>query len=109
MPQLKAQMAQLAPADGMPTVGQEDVDAVAAMSAVEQRAFIQSMMERLRTRLESNPEDAEGWAMLARAHAQMGNRSAAIDALRQGIASVDDQQKAKLRELLDNLEASPDF
>jgi len=46
-----------APADGNATAGSPDIDA---------------MVSKLKKRLESQPEDAEGWAMLGRSHFVMG-------------------------------------
>jgi|GEM_PF-1350643 len=54
---------------------------VASMSAEEQRAFINAMIDRLRARLEENPNDFDGWLRLARAEEQMGRFDAAIAAL----------------------------
>ncbi|MBI2319252.1 MAG: c-type cytochrome biogenesis protein CcmI [Betaproteobacteria bacterium] len=41
---------------------------------------IQSMLERLAKRLESNPGDAEGWTMLARSYAAVGRFPEAVSA-----------------------------
>lgn len=41
---------------------------------------IQAMIDELAARLEKNPNDAEGWAMLARSHAVMGRFNEAVRA-----------------------------
>ncbi|WP_025897033.1 tetratricopeptide repeat protein [Kordiimonas gwangyangensis] len=67
------------------------------------------MIERLATRLEENPDDAEGWMMLARSQASLGNREAAIAALERGISLMDPSKAAPLQAMLDNLRARPNL
>jgi cytochrome c-type biogenesis protein CcmH len=41
-------------------------------AAGDQRAFIQSMVDRLAARLKDQPEDPQGWARLIRAYGVLG-------------------------------------
>lgn len=47
---------------------------------------IAEMTQRLAERLEKNPNDADGWAMLARSHAVSGNHAKAVEAFRKAAA-----------------------
>ncbi len=60
---------------------QEDVAAAQSMTGDEQAAMIQSMVERLASRLEDNPEDTEGWLRLARAYQVLGRPDSAKQAV----------------------------
>lgn len=59
---------------------QEDV---AAMAPADRAAMINQMVAGLEARLKENPEDAEGWRMLARSKAALGDTEAAAQALRE--------------------------
>ncbi len=67
-----------APAPG-PTA--EDRAAAADMTADERAAFIRSMVDRLATRLENEPDDLDGWLRLTRAYTVLGERDKATEAL----------------------------
>ena len=45
-----------------------------------QQAMIENMVAGLATKLKSNPQDAQGWAMLGRSYAVLGETDKAIDA-----------------------------
>jgi cytochrome c-type biogenesis protein CcmH len=49
-----------------------DIQAVAGMDETQRRAFVESMVGRLAARLETAPDDAEGWRRLARAYQVLG-------------------------------------
>jgi cytochrome c-type biogenesis protein CcmH len=89
-----------------PALSAEDRAMVDEMTADERDAFIGSMVERLRARLESNPSDAEGWMMLARSEAALGDKEAAIATLERAIGLVDPSKRASLQAFLDNLRQS---
>ena len=67
---------------GMPS--QETVAATAKATAgaspEERRAMIESMVERLASRLEQQPDDAEGWARLGRSYMVLQQPAKARDA-----------------------------
>ncbi len=58
-----------------------EVRAASEMSAEERAAFIRSMVERLASRLEEEPEDFGGWLRLARAYGVLGEAGQAELAL----------------------------
>ncbi|MBT6116790.1 MAG: c-type cytochrome biogenesis protein CcmI [Rhodospirillaceae bacterium] len=89
LPVLRQGIAQLAADTGADpaTLGtrgpdRAQVEAAAEMSEDERAAMIGSMVEGLATRLEENPEDLDGWLMLARSRAAQGDRDAAVEAYR---------------------------
>jgi cytochrome c-type biogenesis protein CcmH len=87
----------------------EDIEAVANLTAEDQAIFINSMIDRLRNRLSDAPNDIEGWKMLARALVQQDRKAEAIDALEGAIERVSENNKANIRELLDNLVRNNDL
>ena len=62
--------------------------AAADMSAQDRDAMILSMVEALRDRLRTTPDDTEGWQRLARAYDVLGDAEAAFDALARAAASA---------------------
>lgn len=58
-----------------------DVAAAALLSAEDRAAMIRSMVEGLARRLEEDPDDAEGWARLARSYRVLGEADEARGAL----------------------------
>ena len=65
----------------VPTAGSEQIEAAREMSPSERQAFIESMVARLRGRLEGQGDDLDGWLRLARAEEVLGNIEAAVAAL----------------------------
>jgi cytochrome c-type biogenesis protein CcmH len=58
----------------------EDMEAAQDMSEEDRAAFVQSMVERLATRLQEEPDDLEGWLRLARAYVVLGETEGAAEA-----------------------------
>ena len=56
---------------------QEDIKNANEMSEKERKNFIRSMVERLADRLESEPNDLDGWRRLARAYRVLGEKKKA--------------------------------
>jgi cytochrome c-type biogenesis protein CcmH len=50
------------------------------MTEEDRSAFIRSMVERLASRLEDEPDDLEGWMRLANAYTVLGERDNAVSA-----------------------------
>lgn len=77
----------------VPTPDSERIEAAREMSPGERQAFIESMVARLRGRLEEQPDDLDGWLRLARAEEVLGNTEAAIAALDRaaGLAGPDSE------------------
>lgn len=60
----------------------EDVEAAGEMTAEERAEFIQSMVDRLASRLEEESDDLDGWLQLARAYGVLGQPDKALAAYR---------------------------
>jgi cytochrome c-type biogenesis protein CcmH len=58
----------------------DDVAAAGDMTEEDRAAFIRSMVERLASRLEDEPDDLEGWMRLANAYTVLGERDNAVSA-----------------------------
>lgn len=106
MPQVTARLQELGVKP--PKISQEQMDTVNAMSADDRAAFVDSMIERLRGRLEENPDDPEGWLMLARSEAAQGRVEAAIETLQQALRILPPSKIAALQAFLDNLQENRD-
>lgn len=102
MPALSRQL--LALGGGPPQLSDEDIAVVNAMSDSEREAFMMSMLERLQSKLESDPSDVTGWLMLARSKLTLGDKLGAINALKSGILANPGEKSAELQAFLDNLE-----
>lgn len=70
----------LGEAAAFPAPSQADMDAAAEMSDQEREAKVRSMVERLASRLETEPDDLAGWQRLARAYEVLGEAEKAKDA-----------------------------
>ncbi len=64
-----------------PGPSEADVAAAAEMTPEDRMAMIRGMVEGLAARLESDPDDLEGWLMLMRSQLVLGDRSEAMAAL----------------------------
>lgn len=73
----------------VPTVpSQDDITAMQALSADDRRARIEGMVEGLRSRLEDDPTDKEGWTRLLRSRKVLGQTDEAkadMEALREAL------------------------
>lgn len=63
-----------------PRLAPGDADAIEQMSDEQREAMIRSMVERLASRLETNPDDRDGWLRLARAYEVLGEADKAEQA-----------------------------
>ncbi|MDX1710266.1 MAG: c-type cytochrome biogenesis protein CcmI [Rhodovibrionaceae bacterium] len=68
--------------------GTVDPGMVADMSPQERQAFIESMVSRLASRLEDNPDDADGWLRLGRAYRVLGRPEDARQAFEKALAAT---------------------
>jgi len=73
------------PLEGSPET--PEGQAIQRMAPDQQQAMIQSMVQRLADRLQSNPDDPEGWRKLARAYQVMGLTDKANEATKQADAA----------------------
>jgi cytochrome c-type biogenesis protein CcmH len=72
-----------------------DVAAATGMTAEQQQAFIESMVARLASRLETTPDDVEGWRRLGRAYRTLGRTEAARAAFSRLAALRPDDAEAR--------------
>jgi len=86
-----------------PRLSEDDTAMVADMSPGEQDAFVRSMIARLEERLESTPTDSEGWMMLARSQAALGEKDTAIATLTRAMSLVSAEARPQMQAFLDNL------
>lgn len=106
MPQVTARLQELGVKP--PQISEEQIEAVNAMSVEDRAAFVDSMIERLRSKLEENPDDPNGWLMLARSEAAQGRIKEAIITLEQALRILPPTKTAALQAFLDNLRENRD-
>lgn len=75
----------------------EDVAAAANLPPAEQQAMIRSMVGRLATRLESEPEDVEGWRRLGQSYAVLGEPARSAEAYAKALALEPNHPETLLR------------
>jgi len=71
-----------------------DIEAAGAMSGNDRATMIEGMVAQLAERLQSEPNDAEGWARLVRSYMVLGRRDdarAALDEARSALAGAADK------------------
>ncbi|MEM8770668.1 MAG: tetratricopeptide repeat protein [Pseudomonadota bacterium] len=74
------------PAEASGPPAEDPAAAIAALPPEERAAMIDNMVEGLAARLEENPEDREGWRMLARSYAALGRYEDSAQAWREALA-----------------------
>lgn len=105
MPALQRQLSALGV--NPPQLSDEDIAVVNDMNDSEREAFLNSMLTRLESKLESDPSDPGGWLMLARSKLTLGDKMGAINALKSGILANPGNKSAELQAFLDNIEQNP--
>ena len=95
LPIVRDNIKQAAEAGGIvlsPAIGpdEDSIAAAAEMSAKDRNAMFLSMVERLRDRLNTTPNDTEGWLRLVRAYDVLGDLDAAFAALARATDSAPD-------------------
>jgi len=78
----------------------EDVAAAANLPPDEQQEFIRSMVARLASRLEGEPEDIEGWRRLGQSYAVLGEPARATKAFVKALALQPNHPETLLRAAL---------
>lgn len=68
-----------------------DVAAMEKLSPEERQARIRSMVDQLAARLESNPDDVDGWLRLGRARHVLGDEDKAVEAYARAAALAPDK------------------
>ncbi len=89
----------------IPALDKDQRDAAAGMSPQERQAMIASMVERLATRLKEDGSDLGGWQRLIRARVVLGQKDAAVAALKTAKDNFknDEQALARLAQLSSEL------
>ncbi len=84
----------------IPGPSREQMQEAAALPAGQQEAMIANMVEGLDKRLQSNPNDANGWIMLMRSRQQLGQTVKAKKAMSDGLAAFknDGAEAKRIRE-----------
>lgn len=82
-------VAQFAPMATQPGPTQDQVAAAQDMSEEDRAAFIASMVDRLATRLEDEPDDLDGWLRLANAYTVLGQQDEAVTAYETAVTLAD--------------------
>lgn len=82
-------VAQFAPIATQPGPTQDQVAAAQDMSEEDRAAFIASMVDRLATRLEDEPDDLDGWLRLANAYTVLGRQAEAVTAYETAVSLAD--------------------
>ncbi|NQU69971.1 MAG: c-type cytochrome biogenesis protein CcmI [Rhodospirillales bacterium] len=77
--------AKAAPKQSGPGPDAEQIKAAQSMSPDDRRKMIRSMVQRLADQLKNNPDDAEGWLRLGRAHGVLGEHQKSRDAYAQAV------------------------
>ena len=97
-----------APGARPPGPTREDIESAARMSEGERAEMIRGMVARLAERLEDKPDDAAGWARLARSYGTLGEAGRARDAFARA-AALDPDNPALLQAYgMAIVEAAPD-
>lgn len=73
--------------NAIPGPSQDQIAAARAISPSEQQSMAEGMVERLDTRLRSQPSDVNGWVMLMRSRMTLGQPDKAARALKDAIAA----------------------
>ena len=74
----------------------EDMAAAAEMSPEEQQDMIRGMVGQLAARLETEPDDAEGWRMLGRSYEVLGEPEKSAEAFGRAAALLPDDMAVQL-------------
>lgn len=84
----------------IPGPSREQMQEAAALPAGQQEAMIANMVEGLDKRLQSDPNDANGWIMLMRSRQQLGQTAKAKKAMSDGLAAFknDGAEAKRIRE-----------
>ncbi len=96
------------PAEAPRGPSEADVAAAQQMSSEDRMAMIEGMVSGLAARLESEPDDAEGWIRLIRSYVVLGQSDAAADAARAALAGVSDNgDRQRVEALIADLGVTP--
>jgi len=77
---------------------QDQMSAAAAMPEGERKQMIQTMVTQLAARLQTSPDDVDGWLRLGRSYAVLGEPDKAVDAFEHAVKLKPDDATIKLQE-----------
>ncbi|MDP1964653.1 MAG: c-type cytochrome biogenesis protein CcmI [Reyranella sp.] len=80
LPMLRAEIARVSRAAGMPVPTRDQVEAMQSLAPEQRQQAIRSMVEGLDARLKENPADRAGWLRLANAWRVLGENQKAAEA-----------------------------
>jgi cytochrome c-type biogenesis protein CcmH len=80
LPMLRAEIARVARAAGMPTPTRDQVEAMQSLAPADRQQAIRGMVDGLDARLKENPGDRAGWLRLANARRVLGENDKAAEA-----------------------------
>jgi cytochrome c-type biogenesis protein CcmH len=83
-------------ASGLRGPNAEQMRAMEAMSPEEREAMIRGMVDGLAARLEQQPDDVQGWRMLGRSFAALGEAAKSAEAYRQVASRMPDDLTAQV-------------
>ncbi len=86
-----------------PALSAEQRASVASMSPADRAEMIKSMVARLQSKMDENPENIEGWFRLAKAYSVLGQKADAIKAMEQAMKYAPDDQKPQVKKQLEIL------
>ena len=100
---------QTSPAPGGARPGPEDVQAAEAMPAADRSAMIRNMVDRLASRLEQSPHDADGWIRLIQSRMVLGETELAKQAQARGLKEFaeDTQERDRIAAAAQRLGLNP--
>lgn len=81
----------------LPGPTSEEMEAASQLSAEDQQAMIEGMVERLDARLRENGADLDGWKRLLRSYLIIDRREAANDALKRGLSALKGEEQVELQ------------
>jgi cytochrome c-type biogenesis protein CcmH len=80
LPMLRAEIARVSKAAGMPQPTRDQVEAMQNLAPADRQQAIRSMVEGLAAKLKENPDDRAGWLRLANAWKVLGENARAAEA-----------------------------
>lgn len=85
------------PSDAVISPTTEDIKAAEDLTAAQRNRMIRGMVQQLATRLETSPNNEEGWLLLMRSHMTLGEKDAAKAALTNALRTFASDASAKAR------------
>lgn len=84
-------------ADAIPGPTREQMAAASSLPPAQQDEMVRGMVDSLAAKLKANPNNADGWIRLMRAHMVLGDSQAAAQALGDGLAAFTTDQATQAR------------